>query len=98
MGQISNLPSVFIWSRQVGNLPHVPATIETITFRQSMPKLGRTLQGLGLTILPLALLLNLLPAPHGGKPLLSGIGQMLLVVACGLIVFWIGRLLEAHAK
>lgn len=64
-----------------------------------MRTLGRWLQIAGLTVLPLALLLNLIPAPHGtGQPILTVGQQMLVVVACGVIAFWIGWLIEGYAQ
>jgi hypothetical protein len=61
--------------------------------------LGRWLQIAGLTVLPLALVLNLIPAPNGrGEPILTVGQQMLAMVACGMIAFWIGRIIEGYAK
>ena len=63
-----------------------------------MHKIGRFLQVLGLMMLPLALLLNVIPARGSEQPILTVGQQMLAVVGIGISLFWIGRILEGYAK
>jgi hypothetical protein len=61
--------------------------------------LGRILQVVGLSVLPLALLLNLIPMPGGGgQPILTVGQRMLMMVIFGVVAFWIGRLIEGYAR
>lgn len=63
-----------------------------------MRTFGRWLQIIGLTLPPLAILLNLLPADSTGRALLSGVGQMLAVLVAALCLFWMGRIVEGYAR
>lgn len=55
-----------------------------------MRALGRLLQFVGLTLLPLAIVAQLVAA--------VGIGQMLAMAGAGFAAFWIGRILEGYSR
>jgi hypothetical protein len=55
-----------------------------------MQAFGKLMQFLGLAMLPLAIVLQL--------PSLISLGQMLAMAAAGFAAFWIGRILEGHAR
>jgi len=55
-----------------------------------MQWLGRSLQLLGLFLLPAAIVLELLHA--------VSLGQMLLLLVAGVSLFWIGRIVEGYSR
>ncbi|MBI1903147.1 MAG: hypothetical protein HYS13_18760 [Planctomycetia bacterium] len=63
-----------------------------------MQSLGRWLQIAALTLPPIAVLMNLLPAGPGGETMLNKPGQLLLVLAFSVLLFWIGRMAEGYAQ
>jgi hypothetical protein len=62
-----------------------------------MQSLGRWLQIAALALPPIAVLMNLLPTGPGGETMLSKPGQMLLVLAFSVLLFWLGRMTEGYA-
>jgi len=59
-----------------------------------MRVLGRTMQIAGLVLLPLAMFLEL----SGGLGRQFGVSQMVYMLVFGLVVFYVGRLVEGYAS
>ncbi len=55
-----------------------------------MRSLGRLMQGLGLAVMPLSMVLQLVGTLK--------VGQMLVMALAGVCLFWIGRIVEGYAR
>ena len=62
-----------------------------------MQALGRWLQIAALTLPPIAVLMNLVPTGPSGETMLNKPGQMLLILAFSVLLFWLGRMAEGYA-
>ena len=59
-----------------------------------MKQLGKLLQLFGLSLLPVAILMQL--GDLLGRPI--GIDQMLIMMVAGVAAFYLGRLIEGYAR
>ena len=59
-----------------------------------MRTVGKTLQIVALIILPLSMFLQL----NGGLTRVFGVSDMVKMLICGILLFFIGRLVEGYAS
>ncbi len=71
--------------------PHDPiVNIHPTSTSTLMHGLGRLMQGLGLAVMPLSMVLQLVGTLK--------VGQMLVMALAGVCLFWIGRIVEGYSR